>query len=122
MKLIKAAAAVINQTPFDWPGNTARLLSLINEAKSKGVSLLCLPELCISGYGCEDAFYMPHLPARSLSVLEELLPATKGIVAGLGLPFLHRGALFNVIAVAVDGKLVAISPKNVKIVNSQCQS
>jgi len=111
MKLIKTAAAVINQTPFDWSGNTARLTSLINEAKTKGVSLLCLPELCISGYGCEDAFYMPHLPARALSVLEELLPVTKGIVAGLGLPFLHRGALFNVIAVAVDGKLVAIVPK-----------
>lgn len=111
MKLIKTAAAVINQTPFDWSGNTTRLTSLINEAKTKGVSLLCLPELCISGYGCEDAFYMPHLPARALSVLEELLPVTKGIVAGLGLPFLHRGALFNVIAVAVDGKLVAIVPK-----------
>ncbi len=111
MKLIKIAAAVVNQTPFDWAGNTARLISLINEAKSRGVSILCLPELCISGYGCEDAFYMPHLPARSLSVLEELLPATKGIVASLGLPFLHRGALFNAIAVAVDGQLVAIVPK-----------
>ena len=60
MKLIKTAAAVINQTPFDWSGNTTRLTRLINEAKTKGVSLLCLPELCISGYGCEDAFYMPH--------------------------------------------------------------
>jgi NAD+ synthase (glutamine-hydrolysing) len=111
MKLVKTAAAVINQTPFDWTGNVNRLRELLVEAKSKEISVLCLPELSISGYGCEDAFYMPHLCETAISCLEKLLPFTKGMIVGLGLPYLHRGALFNTIAVVVDGRLTALVPK-----------
>ena len=111
MKLIKVAASVINQTPFDWAGNESRLKAVLRDAREKGISVLCLPELCISGYGCEDAFYMPHLSERSWQVLRSLLPDTDGMVVSLGLPFLHRGALFNAIAVIVDGRLAAIIPK-----------
>lgn len=111
MKLIKTAAAVINQTPFDWAGNTERLHKLLSEAQGSGISVLCLPELSISGYGCEDAFYMPHLCETAISCLEKILPSTKGMIVGLGLPYLHRGALFNTIAVAVDGRLAAMVPK-----------
>jgi NAD+ synthase (glutamine-hydrolysing) len=111
MKLLKVAASVINQTPFDWPGNETRLRAALRDARQREISVLCLPELAISGYGCEDAFYMPHLPERSWQMLLSLLPETKGMVVSLGLPVLHRGALFNAIAVAVDGKLAGIVPK-----------
>jgi NAD+ synthase (glutamine-hydrolysing) len=111
MKLVKTAAAVINQTPFDWTGNVDRLRELLVEAKSKEISVLCLPELSISGYGCEDAFYMPHLCETAITCLDKLLPFTKGMIVGLGLPYLHRGALFNTIAVVVDGRLTALVPK-----------
>jgi NAD+ synthase (glutamine-hydrolysing) len=111
MKLVKVAAAIVNQTPFDWQGNEARIKNVLRDARSKNISVLCLPELCISGYGCEDAFYMPHLSECSWKILENLLPETKGMVVSLGLPFLHRGALFNVVAVVVDGRIAAIVPK-----------
>lgn len=111
MKLIKVAASVINQSPFDWGGNHDRLKSTLRDARQRDVTVLCLPELAISGYGCEDAFYMPHLAARSWQLLLDLLPECKGMVVSLGLPFLHRGALFNAIAVVVDAKVVAIVPK-----------
>ena len=32
-------------------------------------SVLCLPELCITGYGCEDAFHSPGLQRTALDVL-----------------------------------------------------
>jgi len=111
MKLIKVAASVINQTPFDWTGNESRLKGVLRDARDKQISVLCLPELCISGYGCEDAFYMPHLSERSWEMLRSLLPECAGMVVSLGLPFIHRGALFNAIAVIVDGRLAAIIPK-----------
>lgn len=111
MKHLKVAAAVINQTPFDWHGNEARLRELLHEARSKNVSVLCLPELCISGYGCEDAFYMPHLAGRALQMLLALREECQHMVVSLGLPMLHRGALFNVIAVVVNGEIAAIIPK-----------
>lgn len=111
MKLVKVAASVINQTPFDWTGNEQRLKAVLRDAREKNISVLCLPELCISGYGCEDAFYMPHLSERSWRMLMDLAPECKGMVVSLGLPFLHRGALFNAIAIVVDGVLAAIVPK-----------
>ena len=33
----------------------------ITEARRQGATVLCLPELCITGYGCEDAFHSPSV-------------------------------------------------------------
>lgn len=57
MRLLKIAAGVLNQTPLDWLGNRENILAAIASAKSEQVGVLCLPELCITGYGCEDAFH-----------------------------------------------------------------
>ena len=56
MQLLKVGAAVLNQTPLAWDSNKTHILAAIDEARRQRVSLLCLPELCITGYGCEDAF------------------------------------------------------------------
>jgi NAD+ synthase (glutamine-hydrolysing) len=74
MKLLKVAAAVLNQTPLDWDGNQARILAAIRAARDQQVSILCLPELCISGYGCEDAFHSPGVQEMARRVLLEILP------------------------------------------------
>jgi NAD+ synthase (glutamine-hydrolysing) len=55
MKLIKVAAAALNQTPLAWDTNQKHILQAIAEARQQDVSILCLPEMCITGYGCEDA-------------------------------------------------------------------
>ncbi|HMC10715.1 MAG TPA: nitrilase-related carbon-nitrogen hydrolase, partial [Pirellulaceae bacterium] len=68
MKLISVAAAVLNQTPLDWHGNRARIGGAIQAARETGVSILCLPELCITGYGCEDAFHAPGTQQMALDV------------------------------------------------------
>ena len=67
MKLIKVAAAVLNQTPLDWDGNRANIVAAIEAARRQGVSILCLPELCITGYGCEDAFHSPGVQQTALA-------------------------------------------------------
>ncbi len=56
MNVIKLATSILNQCPLDWMGNSRRVLEAIREAKAQGASLLCLPELAITGYGCEDQF------------------------------------------------------------------
>ena len=111
MKLLRVAAATLNQTPLDWDGNRAHILAAIEEAREKGVSVLCLPELCISGYGCEDAFLSPGTQAMALSVLEEILPYTQGIVVSVGLPLFHNKALFNACALLAGGKLCGFVAK-----------
>jgi NAD+ synthase (glutamine-hydrolysing) len=111
MKLLRVGAAVINQTPLDWDGNRRRISGAIQAAQQAGVSILCLPELCITGYGCEDAFHAPGTQQVALDVLHELLPETRGMIVSLGLPLLFRGSLFNTACVAVDGRLVGFVGK-----------
>ena len=57
MKLIRVAATALNQTPMDWDGNLVRILAVLERARAADVSVVCLPELCVTGYGCEDAFH-----------------------------------------------------------------
>ena len=111
MKLIKVGAAVLNQLPLDWAGNKTRIHAAIEEARRAGVSVLCLPELCITGYGCEDAFLSPNTIHRAWKVLKELLPATKGMIVSLGLPVLHQHGLFNCSCLAVNGRIAGFAAK-----------
>ena len=111
MNPIKLGAGVLNQTPMDWDGNRYRIISAVQAAKERNVSVLCLPELCISGYGCEDAFYSPGVHETAFEVLLEIAPKTTGIIASVGLPVLHRGGIYNVAALLVDGQLAGLVAK-----------
>lgn len=111
MSLIKAAVVALNQTPLDWRGNADRIRTSLQQAREHGAELVCLPELCITGYGCEDAFFSPDTCARAWKLLEKLLPETCGMVVAFGLPVLHQHALYNVAALAVDGKLIGLAAK-----------
>ncbi|HEX7261546.1 MAG TPA: nitrilase-related carbon-nitrogen hydrolase, partial [Luteolibacter sp.] len=108
MKTISLAATALNQTPLAWKSNAANIRAAIAEARAAGATIVCLPELCITGYGCEDAFLAPNTHAQAWSGLREILPATKGLVVSLGLPIFHHNTVFNAAALAVDGKLVAL--------------
>ena len=111
MKLIKVAAAVLNQTPLDWLGNRQRILDALQQARAEAVGALCLPELCLTGYGCEDAFHAANTHQRAWQMLTELLPETRGMVVSFGLPVLHHKGLFNCAALAVDGRLIGLVAK-----------
>jgi NAD+ synthase (glutamine-hydrolysing) len=105
---IRLAAAALNQTPMAWDTNLRHIRAALAAARESAVGILCLPELCITGYGCEDMFFSPGIQQRALEVLIELLPDTAGLVATLGLPVFHEGALYNAAAVACDGTLLGI--------------
>jgi NAD+ synthase (glutamine-hydrolysing) len=111
MKLLKVAAGVLNQTPLDWQNNFDNIVTAIEQARSENVSILCLPELCITGYGCEDEFHSSGLRATAQQLLFELLPHTAGMVVSLGLPIMYAGGIFNCAALCVDGKLAGFVAK-----------
>jgi len=111
MKLVRVGAAALNQTPLDWSGNAAAIRACLAEARERGVSILCLPELCITGYGCEDAFLARGVEESARRVLVDLLPATRGLVVSMGLPILHRNALLNTACVIADGRILGFVAK-----------
>jgi NAD+ synthase (glutamine-hydrolysing) len=111
MKLIKVAASSLNQTPLDWDGNKQNILQAIELARKEGVSLLCLPELCISGYGCEDAFHSMGVCEMSLKILMELLPASQNMVISVGLPVMYQHSVYNSVCLLVDGRIAGFACK-----------
>lgn len=111
MNLVRVAAAVLNQTPLDWEGNLTRVRGALAEARRRGATVLCLPELCLTGYGCEDTFPAANTLAQALRILGLALPDTAGMVVSFGLPLRVGNGIFNVAALAVDGQLRGFTGK-----------
>jgi NAD+ synthase (glutamine-hydrolysing) len=111
MKLVKVAVACVNQTPFAWDENFAHLRDAIAQARAQGATILCLPELAVSGYACEDAFFMDGLQDAAFAQLELLAPLTRGMVVAVGLPVFHEKALYNAAALLVDGAIAGFVGK-----------
>ena len=111
MNQIKVAAGVLNQTPLDWERNRQNIVNVIQQAKQSNVSILCLPEMCITGYGCEDAFYAPGVHATAAQMLTSIVPETKEIATCVGLPLMYAGGVFNTVCLLVDGKIIGFVAK-----------
>ncbi|MBX2954908.1 MAG: NAD(+) synthase [Cyclobacteriaceae bacterium] len=108
---IRLAGATVNQTPFDWENNTANILFAIQEAKKKNAKILCLPELCITGYGCEDTFLSEWLSAKAFEELLKIKEYCSGITANIGLPIRIDGVTYNGSCVIRDRKILGITLK-----------
>lgn len=102
---------MLNQTPLDWYRNKENILGAIRSAREQGVSMLCLPELCITGYGCEDAFQAAGTHQTALEILGEILPETSGMVVSLGIPLMFQNGLFNTACLVADGKILGFVGK-----------
>lgn len=113
MPKTRLAAASLNQTPLDWDGNYGRIVGAIKTARDAGAAVVCLPELCVSGYGCEDTFFAKGVQQTSLEMLLKLLPETKGIVTTVGLPLMVDETLYNAAAFIADGSLVGFALKQI---------
>ncbi|MCC5931308.1 MAG: NAD(+) synthase [Cyclobacteriaceae bacterium] len=111
MSKIKVAGAALNQIPFDWNHNLDNILEAIRRAKEENVKILCLPELCITGYGCEDMFLSEWLPAQALECLKNIIPYTSGITVAAGLPMRLKSNVYNCIAVIENGSIKGFTAK-----------
>ena len=111
MTKLRLGAAGVNQTPLAWDNNREHLLAAMSAARKAKVGLLCLPELAITGYGCEDAFLAPGVQETALQLLSEIIPQTLGLATTLGLPLVVDGKLYNVMALCCDGNLLGLVGK-----------
>ncbi len=96
---------------MDWEGNRDRILAAIEAARASQASVLCLPELCVSGYGCEDQFFSTGAQQATLEMLEQIMPATRGVAVALGLPVMVNRGLYNAAALLCDGELMGLTLK-----------
>lgn len=108
---VKIGGACLNQIPMDWGNNLANIEKAITEAKAHGIKILCLPELCITGYGCEDMFLSKWLAKKALVKLEQLVPKTEGITITVGLPIWFEDHCYNVTCAIQNKKILGLYAK-----------
>ncbi len=89
----------------------SNILEAIKAAQTDGVKILCLPELCITGYGCEDVFLSDWLSETAFQKLLAIAPHCKGIAVSVGLPVRFNGITYNGVAVVDDGDIKGITLK-----------
>lgn len=111
MPKLRLAGATLNQTPLDWENNLNNIQKAITQAKELQVAILCLPELCITGYGCEDVFLSEWLYEKSLKCLLEIKPLCKNIAVAIGLPIQFNGHFYNTTCVIKDQEILGIYAK-----------
>ena len=109
--VIKIGGATVNQIPMDWRNNTTNIISVIEEAIQNNVKILCLPELCITGYGCEDMFLSDWLSERAWEELLKIKQHCKNITVSVGLPVRINGITYNGACVISNGKISGITFK-----------
>ena len=104
---IKIGAAAINTTPIGWRWNSEAIAEAIKAARARDVRILCLPELCLTGYGCEDLFFRPHVRAQALQLAGKLARESVGtdLLVTVGLPMEYQGSLYNTVAVLNNGEI-----------------
>jgi NAD+ synthase (glutamine-hydrolysing) len=107
--ILRLSAAAISTTPLDFQGNLRRCLDALEGARKVGAHVLVLPELCLSGYGCEDMFLSAWLAERSLLSLRELASQVPdGMVVAAGLPIRLRGRVHNAAALLGNGRVLGL--------------
>lgn len=92
------AVCALNQFALDFDGNCDRIISSILKAKELGAFIRVGPELEISGYGCEDAFYEEDTVIHSWQVVAKILSANiSDIIIDIGIiiNFSHSNRMFK---------------------------
>jgi NAD+ synthase (glutamine-hydrolysing) len=109
--MIRIAGATVNQIPLDWKNNTANIIAAIEEGIKQGVRILCLPELSITGYGCEDWFLSDWVCRRALTELDVIRQHCSNITVSVGLPMRVGKHTYNGACVISDKTILGVTCK-----------
>ncbi|WP_061248867.1 NAD(+) synthase [Leptospira alstonii] len=110
MQSVRLTSVSLKTKVFDFQGNSDKIKRVLEREKKS--DLILFPELCISGYGCEDSFFFPRIWKTSWNSLLQLLPYTGNKIVVVGLPIFQNPYLFNCAAVLCNGAVAGIVPKS----------
>lgn len=110
---VKVAAVTPDIRVADPLYNRESVLKKVKEAAENGAVVIVCPELCLTGYTCNDLFLQELLLREAKEALLWLVEQTKDLNAlvFVGLPFEHLGKLYNVAAAMSGGRLLGLVPK-----------
>ena len=96
----------------DFNGN--EIIKWTQKLANQGVKLIVFPELCITGYTCNDLFLQDALLEGAEKTLLRIVEETEELdsVIVVGLPMTHNDRLYNVAAVIKSGEVLGLVPKS----------
>ena len=110
---VNVAAAVPMVKVADVAYNVEQIKSLITQAEEQSVEVIVFPELCITGYTCQDLFKEQLLLDQAEQGIIQLLDFSRklDIISIVGLPVIINGLLYNCAVVLQGGQVLGIIPK-----------
>ena len=110
---VNVAAAVPTVKVADVDYNVQQVESLIAQAEGRGVEVIVFPELCITGYTCQDLFKEQLLLDRAEQGVIMLLDFTRklDVISIVGAPVVINGLLYTCAVVIQGGNILGIVPK-----------
>ena len=110
-KTLTVAGATLNQIPIDWHNNLTNIQQAIREARQQKVDILCLPELCVTGYGCEDLFLSEWVYEKALSLLPEIVRECQDITVAVGIPIRYEHRNYNTACLIHHQQIIGFTAK-----------
>lgn len=92
--------------------NCDSILEMIEKGKENKVNVLVFPELCLTGYTCNDLFFKEDLfnaCKESISKIIKQIPSS--MIVFIGGPFYYLNKMFNVSYVLTKNKVLGITAK-----------
>ena len=112
-KFLRTAAVTPKIKVADPVYNGEQIKAVIHEAAAKGASVIVCPELCVTGYTCNDLFLQTPMLDMAKQVMMEIAEDTRGCnaIVVIGLPFERKNRLYNVAAVLAQGRVLGLVTK-----------
>ncbi len=110
---VKVAAAAPNIKVADVEYNTEQICNLIKNAEDNKAKIVVLPELCLTGYTCQDLFQQEILLQQVKKALLKVADFTKekDMLVFVGLPFELEGNVYNATVALNRGNILGIVTK-----------
>ena len=110
---IKAAAITPELKVADIDYNCEVIIQYMKESEEKKVKIAVFPELCITGYTCQDLFLQDELLEQAILALKRIVVQSKDMegIYFVGLPMAIDGRLYNMAAGVSRGRILGLVPK-----------
>ena len=110
---VKVAVRTPKVRVADVAANEAACLVAIRDAAAAGAKVIVLPELCLTGYTCEDLFWQDALLDAAEAAVARLAAATVALDAlvFVGAPVRANAKLYNCAAALAHGEVLGLVPK-----------
>ena len=110
---IKVAACTPEIQVADVDFNVDKIISQLEKCREEGVKVAVFPELCITGYTCQDLFFQNALLDKAMEGVVKIAKTTadSDMLVAVGVPVRANGKLYNCAVVIQDGEVRAFVPK-----------